>query len=893
MIRIKYILAVAFISLFVNIYAQEESSIVIDGTIEIDSEDPNAELEQYSNVVVYTFMGRSALNEALSELRKNSETEVGFYFGKAKPKTDINNLGEFNIDLPRKEGYMLVWHSDTSRCKYRIFEQRAVASGMKIKLNYSVGMQRIGEEGKDSMHYSIDNVEIEASRINRKTVVTRTTEEGGVMVSETQLSFPIRVKKNMRIVAQPVWYDRIDIMEEDKDTVFSYGKVLYHDCNEYSITQNRHMDYDMMHDTLFRISNSTEKYTSLEGGNVKTSNITISPNRDTVFVYLLDTLTGYDPDGSHAYPFGAIVAVGDYNTILEKRVNKDDGQRRSPLKFLDFKFRQYLPDKNKFKEVMSERNFNAPGELSLNFEQGKATIVPNDSASRAQLDALNRRFNEISSDGKSSLVGVTVYGMASPEGNLTLNKNLARSRAQYAIDKIKQFTNRGVQMFEPQVAGWDAVANLLRADGHNEYADEIMSIVTAHPGDLASQGSNIARLDYYTLLEENYLPRLRTVRYNYRVNMRAQLPADTVLERYRRGQHDGFARGEYWTLFNHIKDSRELEGVVEHALAVTRNDYDSDSVYCKGYWPYAACLLACCYIENDKVDLDILKPFLYLELSGDSVQRLRHVRKSMDQTHIVEYINFPEIAANQLIMTLKSPASGYRKHIPVLETIIQGQGMQYDTLAAVSKCLRGGYKPGTVADEQEAERIRDIVSSTSVTNAVVVNLAMDNPEDSDTKFLDIAAFKAQNLPDNAVSDYLMSVIKFRKGDYATADSLLAQSFLKDIKMVAIANNDKDLISNDGRYKVVAGAIRQWKQTMRENNDQQRNVAFSHYINALDELGKGEYADMEAARKQLYSSFDSDKRYIKLLEVSIKHDKDISGNARLSQRLKQLRNEYNR
>lgn len=887
MIRIKYILVFAFISLFVNLYAQDENSIIVDGTIEIevDSDDPLHELENQieglNSITVYTFFDKSALDEALDKLKKKPEYEIGSYFGRVKPNTERGgNLGQFSVDMPSKDGYMLVWSVDTAAYKYVIKSRREVHPGIKIS------MQR------DSKR--LDEIVVVDSLINRKQVVTHTTEEGGVMTSEKTISFPFRVKKNMRIVAQPVWYDRIDELDEENDTVFSYGKVLYHDCNEYSLTQNRHMDYDMMNDTLYRISNSTEKYKIIEkNGNYRSSNISISQNRDSISVFLLDTMTGYDPDGSHAYPFGAIVAVCDYNTILEMRVEKDDGERRSPLKFLDFKFRQYLPDKDKFKEVMADRRIEAPGELSLNFEQGKATVVPNDSASRAQLDALNKLFNEIGKDGKSSLVGITVYGMASPEGNLVTNKNLARSRAQYAIDKIKQFTNRGVQMFEPQVAGWDAVANLLRADGHNEYADEIMAIVAETPDDIRSQGLKIAKLSYYKLLEDNYLPRLRTVRYKYIENRRGQLPADTVLERYRRGSHDGFERGEYWALFNHIKDSRELEGVVEHALAVTRNDYDSDSVYCNGYWPYAACLLACCYIENDKVDLDILKPFLYLELSGDSVQRLRHVRKSMDQSHIVEYINFPEIAANQLIMTLKSSASGYRKNIPVLEAIIQGQGPQYDTLAAVSKCLRGGYKPGNVADEQEAGRIRDIVSSTSVTNAIVINLAMDEPNDGNTEFLDKAAFMAQNLPHNAVSDYLKSVIEVRKNNLATADSLLAQSFVKDLDMVSKASNDRDLTSNDETYKVVTGALRLWKQFMRENNEKQEDVAFSHYISAVDELKKGEFANMEVVREQLYSSFDVDKRYMKLLVVSIKYDKDINSNAKLSQRLKQLKNEYNR
>jgi hypothetical protein len=129
------------------------------------------------------------------------------------------------------------------------------------------------------------------------------------------------------------------------------------------------------------------------------------------------------------------------------------------------------------------------------------------------------------------------------------------------------------------------------------------------------------------------------------------------------------------------------------------------------------------------------------------------------------YTNGPSVAANQLIMTLKQPKRSYKKHIPILQSLIDGKGAEYDTLLIFSKCMEGKYD----GPSAEAQEIRKVVSAVSATNAVVINLAVnDSPE-----FLEAAIADSVNLPDNAISDYLKSIICLRKNDKEKAERYLA------------------------------------------------------------------------------------------------------------------------
>ncbi|MBR5892038.1 MAG: hypothetical protein IKZ37_00140 [Bacteroidaceae bacterium] len=861
----------------------------------------------FSTIKVYSFVQKKDAVESLELLKNDFYAEVTLSIA----DVSVDRDGNFEIELPTG-GALLVWVPDKTYDS-RVLDWNSLSNGMQIRIVPKGGAQQADKKvnvivqktensiDKDDLRKG-DGLVVTERRHNRKQKIVYSSDVGGVMVSEAKYEIPFRVRSNMRIAVQPVWFDRVNVADESSDTVFSYGKILYHDLDEYSLTQTRLMDFDLTNDTVYSISTATPRYKKLmQDGAVVSSNITFSPNRDTIYVHIIDTLSGYDPDASHPYPFGVYFAVGDYNTVLYTKQEKDEGERYSPLKFLDFKFKEFMPDKELFKEVLNNVFNDHNGELHLNFEVNSAKIKQNDTLNQNELKRLGNLLQTIEKDKtkRRVLIGVKVYGVASPEGTLRDNEDLARRRAEYAMSRIREYTSRPVEIVDTKVAGWDEVVNLLRADSLYKEADTISSIIATVKG-IEAQYYKIKRLPFYeSLLKGIYLPKLRTVKYTYQEKILGQPSANILLDNYYNDEvRPTLRHADYWALFNYASDKRELEEMARYALAATRNTTDEDSVYCSGYWPYAACVLSCCYIARDTVDLRLLAPFLNTQqVKNDSTgeMEVQHLqRKSLSRIHrgrLVEYINFPEVAANQLIMVLRSNRKSDLNYVSTLEAIMTGQGLQYDTLAAISKCLRGEYKETAKTSEAEAARIRAIVESSSVTNAVVINLAMDEPDDNDSTYLAIADFKSQSLPDNAVSDYLKCIIQFRKAHYAEADSLLANAFSKNINMMRIANNDKDLVSVDRTRFVVSGALSRWYNIMKEQFAADESNAFYWYNKALEELSKGLYADIEKAKEYMLSCFNADKRYVDILSIVIKRDNNIKEDALLSERLKEIINGY--
>ena len=906
-----FIFLILYVCTYPLLLGAQNNRFYLDATIDYEAISPLDIMDFANDIVVYSFAKSDEAQAALNELNKNVQAKIDNAI-----RTTPSENGTFKV-MAFRDGSLLIWVKD-KRYASRVFSGRKLSAKMNIVITPANRKQKkndrvtiIVNQNENSIGDTIiPTIEV----IGKKDIITReassSQDEGGVMVSSSTFRIPFRVKSNMRIVVQPVWYDRIATTDESPDTVFSYGRPLFCDFSEYNITQTRKMDYNMSNDVLYNVAHPDSLYMKKgANGEIVRSEISITPRKDTIIISVIDTLSGYDPDVSHPYPFGVLVAVADYNTKLLSYSSKDDGERKSPLKFLDFTFRNYMPDDEFFEEHINDEPTDCDGELRLNFDEGEATISMKDSVNISEINKLRALLNEIERDEFRSLITMDVYGVASPDGTLQQNKELARRRAEYAKSQIQNFTNRPVEIADTKVAGWDEVAALLRNDSLYAKADTIDAIIASVEG-IEAQYRKIKNLPFYPLLAKEYLPKLRVVRYSYLENKPAQPePANLLASFYNEEQRRNFEHGHYWILFKYVKDEKELERVARCALKETRSQ-DEDSIYCNGYWAYAASLLASCYIARDTVDLNLLTPFLDTRLvKNDSsgaleIQNLRDWwpsrihkritkgnRSNVDKYRIVKYINFPEIAANQLVMLLRSKKKLDFKYVSALEDIMAGQGLRYDTLASLSKCMRGGYKETYFTTAAQAEKIRSIVESTSETNAVIINLAMDDCDDADSTYLRIADFKSQALPDNAVSCYLKAIINFRKAEYADADSLLALSFTKDLNMVLIANNDKDLVSLDRSRYVIAGALSRWKQMMRGVVGSNEENAFAWFVKAIDELEKGERADVEKSRNYMFRCFDMDKRYFNILGVMIKRDKDVKKNTLLSDRLNEIRNEY--
>lgn len=949
--------------------------------------------------------------------------------------------------------------------------------------------------------------QIDISAVGRTTPIPpRPAEQPGILPMQRVDTFklPFRVKPNNRIVAQPIWYDRVDVSDANCDTVFAYGMAAYLDCEDFILTQDRSMDYNMSNDKLYSYLNETKKKrfnavrldsiwnvvsakiidesTSLADndtlrpfiGNSKRfskkdwtnvlingtkkendslcniytdflvtdnspvsnsiisylitdslyTDIELSESLDKVIVKIRGELRGHDNSPSHPYPQGVRLIVEDYNTILHSDSVKDNGERRSPWKFLDFAAEEFLPSNPlDFKEEMKTDTFSVPGELRLFYESGRSVLNREDSINKAEIAKFTDTYEElILFNPSNSLDKIKITGQSSPEGGYALNENLARSRALDARNVIRSVAKQG--NFEKdvyRVAPWDSVVSLLRADGRDDIADNMQSIIEQNPGKtladaINKQGAVIRRQSYYADLKP-YLAQLRTVFYEYKIKQFGDMPADMIIDKYNKGGIDSvgdFKRGEFWVLMEELRKNNtnidERMRIAELAYEKTRKD--------TAHWAYAAIQLAACNIAKGRYDLTILDEFLKMDrlkpttkdtfkiypggqyeestpisknlniatlfkkdvgntyrgefkfyvprsdslvrkfviseldynklVSGwknadkidtiptiDTLKgRLKFVQDDFDNSqyelyyvyqkpdtrvdykaggydlnnkvlrdedtnYILEYVNQPEVAANQLVMTLKSPDSYWSNYLHELQAIANSGGKKFETLVALASCY----------NERYTEEQRKVVELTSIKNKVVINLHADNPNDRNSKELNVAYEASKLLPDTcAEANYLRSIIYNRKEYVKTPEQIeesvnfldsasyfLAKSFLEDTKMIFTSSNDYDLL-NVNDYDIVDGALIKWERMQMQMMDSTANrtldeLAFLNYKEFVDNA----VSNTDAARLAIYKAIMLDADYYDILCVKMKCTQKKASknpnNERLFARMKDIKHSY--
>ena len=583
------------------------------------------------------------------------------------------------------------------------------------------------------------------------------------------------------------------------------------------------------------------------------------------------------------------------------------------MRFLDYSFTEFMPDKKMFEIPLRNENIQTPGELRLNFAVGATVISPNDSASNASLKALRDtlynvlEYSKIDPDTKLNYVNI--YGVASPDGRLETNKSLAQRRAAYAVSKVKDAAGgRPVEIGETKVAGWDVLADSLRKDGYEEEASAIYEIVQRYPVrnandaiSFANQEREIKKLPSYNdLIKKDYLPKLRAVKYSYAVTKVGKQPVDTIVARYRRSPTKSYPLGVYWILIDNLKNA-EREEVAKRSLYPFNDDYR---------WPFAASVLAASYVRRDTIDLELLKPHLDLTIYKSSLGKdslvYRRFKQDYETGFYTEYINYPDVAANQLIMILRSKKTEYNKDIPALEGIIAEAAKtneDYKKLRAFSRCLRGKYK-GESEDDKET---RDLVMKSSPLNHVVLALAMDNPNSTadDDEWLKKANDGLAKLPRDVMRNYLTTIVKVRQAYSAytngnikqknnllkEVETYLVKCFNDDLNYFLIASNDADLLLQDGsEYKVFSKAADAWHKNMKSNSSLGDEHPYPWFDRAMTEALKNS-PDEEAIRENLHACFSLDERYVTVFNIFLRDNKDLKGNKEILGMLRRIRNEY--
>lgn len=630
----------------------------------------------------------------------------------------------------------------------------------------------------EKVNYRLEiNVKIEMGNYIRTSTITAVRDQVGVLdpqgdiegnwlKARSTIALPENSgKTNARMIVQPILIDGVT-----KDTL-RYLKPTVMDGQEYRVTQLRRMNYNADNDPLNRwLSPDT-----------LTSAAQIVNWADTI--YLENPLKNYQVKG--------IIQLEDYNLpYFKKEYFLASSRLRRPLRFLEYSMEPYMLDSEQYRERAKREKRNTAGNMSLNFMVGKAQLAADDEEGRRQIDSVKSVLLDIIHGEGSQLKEFHITGTASPDGPYAGNMNLAKKRMEYALNQIvsvlpKNVRDRVYMTTTATVAPWTAVAELLEADSLMVEAKAIRDIVSNNPGTPDRQWGKIRALPYYRSLIVNYLPRLRSVRYQYGYEIFRELTPEEILERYRndedyRSGRKKFALYEYWHLFQLVKEPEELEKLYKRA-------YD-ESIEANGRpWILAANSLAASYIARGVADTTILRDFIDLQTPVVNYHLMRMNGNGF------EIVNPEAVVANQMIMYVMT--NNFRKAGQL--TNILPDNDRNRLVRAYALCLGGYYKGGNTPEQRRrAREVFETVSESSPLNKVVLCLAMN------TKTYDSLAEEAMSaLPgDSALTDYLRAVIYGRKGartqdfmdDMASEDYLVA-CFHKDPSYIDIAAGDGDIV----------------------------------------------------------------------------------------------------
>lgn len=630
----------------------------------------------------------------------------------------------------------------------------------------------------EKVNYRLEiNVKIEMGNYIRTSTITAVRDQVGVLdpqgdiegnwlKARSTIALPENSgKTNARMIVQPILIDGVT-----KDTL-RYLKPTVMDGQEYRVTQLRRMNYNADNDPL---------------------NKWLSPDTLTSAAQIVNWAdTIYLENPSKNYQVKGIIQLEDYNLpYFKKEYFLASSRLRRPLRFLEYSMEPYMLDPEQYRERAKREKRNTAGNMSLNFMVGKAQLAADDEEGRRQIDSVKSVLLDIIHGEGSQLKEFHITGTASPDGPYAGNMNLAKKRMEYALNQIvsvlpKNVRDRVYMTTTATVAPWTAVAELLEADSLMVEAKAIRDIVSNNPGTPDRQWGKIRALPYYRSLIVNYLPRLRSVRYQYGYEIFRELTPEEILERYRndedyRSGRKKFALYEYWHLFQLVKEPEELEKLYKRA-------YD-ESIEANGRpWILAANSLAASYIARGVADTTILRNFIDLQTPVVNYHLMRMNGNGYD------IVNPEAVVANQMIMYVMT--NNFRKAGQL--TNILPDNDRNRLVRAYALCLGGYYKGGNTPDQRRrAREVFETVSESSPLNKVVLCLAMN------TKTYDSLAEEAMStLPgDSALTDYLWAVIYGRKGartqdfmDDMASEDYLVSCFHKDPSYIDIAAGDGDIV----------------------------------------------------------------------------------------------------
>lgn len=409
----------------------------------------------------------------------------------------------------------------------------------------------------------------------------------------------------------------------------------------------------------------------------------------------------------------------------------------NPLRFLEVPIAGQIVTDSIYYPRQELQMCASKGQMRLNFAIGKSSLDMNNAQNRSEMTLMEQKFNEIVSSPGASIKAFKITGTSSPDGSFELNQRLAEARMKSArqmiLSKLPADIREGIYASSTaEVAPWDSVVSMLRADSLNSEADAIARIIRENPKH-NEQSRLIRRLPCFRgILQERYLPRLRKVEYEIAYDIRRVLNIEEIRALYQKNRNN-LSKYEYFRLIRATKNDAECEKVCRDALAVHPQ-----------FW-MAANDLQASLIRQDRPDDKLLLP--YVKPKAHPI---------LLSNHIVSLLHADRYAAADTVSTYLKPTPENRLVLAVV-----------------------GVHNNRVQDNYR------IIEETSPRNKVLMRLYMNR---------NIEAFEACKELDehDAFSHYLKATCYKRLQDESNAIQELRTAFEMDPQLEAYAQIDGDL-----------------------------------------------------------------------------------------------------
>ncbi len=551
------------------------------------------------------------------------------------------------------------------------------------------------------------------------TLITEPTDldvVGNYLRLKTKVKIPAKLfNSQARMIIQPTIYN---VSKKH----LSYLKPVVLDGWRYAITQERMYDWDAQLDTL------------TDYRQIKTD----SYGKEST-IYLIDSL--YIDNPKDDYLCAIMSSLEDYNKIVYTDTFEIARGTVNPLRFLSYSIDPIAMDEEQYLPTPEVELRDASGEMNLIFPVGKAKLDLSLGNNAAELNALIEEFKTIENAPDMTLKSFKIFGFASPEGRYEYNRQLAERRMESAmstmLSSIDPSLRRNAELSSgADVASWNEVVKMLRADGLQSEADAVQTVIDKYQNP-DSRSFAMSKLPFFSsLLKEKYLPRLRRVSYNI-VSSRYRPLTDEEINDLYRSNPKGLSKYQFYRYYS-ARSGKEREEAIKAALAVHPD------------FVVAATDLSEMMLKEGRNPMTVLEPFFADPKTWNKLPKATRYNMAVA---CMDSLNYSK--ADSIFATIDDTPQTHKALI-------------------YNKALNGKFH------EVMAEICED-----SPLNEVLLLLAV---KDNRT-----AAAKAEKLGDSAVEEYVKAVAANRLDDYVKAITHLENAFALDPSLIQVARTDGDVL----------------------------------------------------------------------------------------------------